>query len=189
MKTFTALLSLCLLTLLSGCGTPGNLSDDRSALEERLSQLKRLPAMCVVFEELPGKTGDSLTIGPGLSGSHSVNADKIAYQEAQNIFSLACESVEVLVPGLDDADTAADGVNVLTLRLKADASTSAFDGSHVAKIDAVLISAQGRVLLETHEEVNVKDSWQYAQTDTMQRAFIAAYGLLIEKISALPSLE
>ena len=171
--------------LFNGCSTPGSITEDREELSAQMSSVNREESLNVILIDLPGYTGASISIAPGISGSGSVNADKIALEEARFVFSKAFPNFEVRVKGLDEMHALeAD----FRLEISANARTSSMNGKHDAILESRLFDKEGKLLLESSDKGTI-DDWQYAQHDSMQRAFVVAYTQLLNKILALPEFQ
>lgn len=182
-KTIVALL-LFFLCLLSGCGTPGSLKSDRRTLDANYANVHPEGKLTVVFDSLPGKIGDAYCYAPGMWSSASLDASEVAIGEAFEVFKHVYEDVKIVILSEGDATDAErdSSDSSCILRLRARATTSSFSGAHVAVLEVRAIDEQGRTVFEYSDTEKVYDAFQYAQVDTMQRAFLRIYRRVADRL-------
>lgn len=169
---------LLLVVTLGACAT-GSMEEDIARYNESFSPTKSNRSFYIKFLKLPGTASASLSfmVPTGglfipLSGSGSVDCDQIAKQIAEVVFGNKFKKVIIGTPNSVEVE------NYIALEVDASCSTSSINGYHVAKIHGLFKDESGDLLFEANVEHTV-DDWQYAQLDSMQRAFYGAFHKLL----------
>lgn len=173
------LLKLAFISLvLTGCAT-GTLQKDISAYSSAYNPTKNDETIYVNFIYLPGIASARMsTMVPAggifvpIEGHGSVDCDPIARDMVVQVFSLKFAEVVLGEPAKNN------GHPYKILEIDATASTSSMNGHHTANISGTFTDAQNSLLFQSQTE-HVVDDWQYAQEDSMQRAFYGAFHKLL----------
>ena len=172
MNIYRILLFISFIVFVSACSTPGNLKTDLGQLDLEFSEPKIESELIIEFSIMPGTASASTEMfvsGVFIKGSGSVDADSIAVNMAELVFSKLFNSVYI-----NRDDSIGLTRPFYKLKIQAAAKTSSWDGSHTADINAEFFDQNGNLLLSTSTQKEVIHL-TYAHKESMQRAFLRAY--------------
>ena len=181
-----SLFLFALVLFLAGCGTIGSVKADREELKAAYASVKPEGELTVVFDQLPGRIGDSFCTGPGAWSEASLDANAVAAEAAQEVFKCLFEYVFLKAPGtreMSNQDLNPSGTSKV-LRLRVSASTSSFSGAHTAEITVRAYDENDKLLFEYSDKETVYNAIQYGQATTMERAFIKVFRRVADRFLA-----